>query len=203
MVHEDLSGIGEVNYLHNAVTVSVPGTHVVNQKIVAVLGIKWPQAAHQRPASRQQANRGSKTKSESDTADKTHGILVTCTVTTGKNQAMETFNIGADELPFVVWKNSPICDDYINNSSDINSYQDLYDSSVKRINKTIVSNGARMAGWEDILLIHSEKSQSEIDINKNLTFHNYIVMNKDLISKIKIHLSHHCDFDTKKHPLIF
>ena len=39
---------------------------------------------------------------------------------------------------------------------------------VKRINKTIVSNGARMAGWEDVLLIHSEKSQSEIDINKNL-----------------------------------
>ena len=63
---------------------------------------------------------------------------------------------------------SPICDEYINNSSDINSYQDLYDSSLKRINKTIVSNGARMAGWEDVLLIHSEKSQSEIDINKNL-----------------------------------
>ena len=84
------------------------------------------------------------------------------------NHSMETFNIGADELPFGVWKKSPICDDYINNSSDINSYQDLYDSSVKRINKTIVSNGARMAGWEDVLLIHSEKSQSEIDINKNL-----------------------------------
>ncbi len=84
------------------------------------------------------------------------------------NHTMETFNIGADELPFGVWKNSPICDDYINNSSNINSYQDLYDSSVKRINKTIVSNGARMAGWEDILLIHSEKSQSEIDINNNL-----------------------------------
>ena len=48
--------------------------------------------------------------------------------------------------------------EYINNSSDINSYQDLYDSSLKRINKTIVSNGARMAGWEDVLLIHRKKS---------------------------------------------
>ena len=53
-------------------------------------------------------------------------------------------------------ENSPICDDYINNST-ILIYQDLYDSSVKRINKTIVSNGARMAGWEDILLIHRKK----------------------------------------------
>ena len=84
------------------------------------------------------------------------------------DHSMGTFNIGADELPFGVWKNSPICDEYINNSSDINSYQDLYDSSIKRINKTIVSNGSRMSGWEDVLLIHSEKSQSEIDINKNL-----------------------------------
>ena len=90
------------------------------------------------------------------------------------NHSMETFNIGADELPFGVWKKSPICDEYINNSSDINSYQDLYDSSLKRINKTIVSNGARMAGWEDVLLIHSEKSQSEIDINKNLLDFDFI-----------------------------
>ena len=81
---------------------------------------------------------------------------------------MKTYNIGADELPYGVWQKSPLCEDYIKKSNEINTYQDLYDASVKRLNKIVTASGVQMAGWEDVLLSHSEKSQSEIEVNKNL-----------------------------------
>lgn len=84
------------------------------------------------------------------------------------NLPMKTFNIGADELPFGVWQKSPICEEYLKQNSDINNYQTLYDESVKRLNRIISDSGAQMAGWEDVLLTHSEKSQSEIEVNENL-----------------------------------
>ena len=80
------------------------------------------------------------------------------------NLPMKTFNIGADELPFGVWQKSPICEEYLKQNPDINTYQSLYDESVKRLNKIISDSGAQMAGWEDVLLTHSEKSQSEIKV---------------------------------------
>ena len=39
---------------------------------------------------------------------------------------------------------------------------------LKRLNKIISDSGARMAGWEDVLLTHSKKGQSEIEVNENL-----------------------------------
>jgi hexosaminidase len=87
---------------------------------------------------------------------------------------MNTFNIGADELPYGVWRKSPLCSAFIENESKVNSYQDLYNLSVKYLNKIINDGGAQMVGWEDVLLVHSEKSQSEIKINKNLSDINFI-----------------------------
>ncbi len=90
------------------------------------------------------------------------------TMYTEANLPMKTFNIGADELPFGVWRKSPLCEEYIRQSDQIDSYQSLYDDSVKKLNKIVTASGARMAGWEDVLLSHSEKSQSEIEVNENL-----------------------------------
>ena len=87
---------------------------------------------------------------------------------------MKTFNIGADELPYGVWRKSPICDTYLMKYPQIDSYQSLYDAKVKRINQIISQGGAEMAGWEDVLLVHSEKSQSEIEVNQNLKDLNFI-----------------------------
>ncbi len=87
---------------------------------------------------------------------------------------MKTFNIGADELPYGVWRKSPICDAYLQEHPQIDSYQSLYDANVKRINQIISQGGAEMAGWEDVLLVHSEKSQSEIEVNQNLKDLNFI-----------------------------
>ena len=81
---------------------------------------------------------------------------------------MKTYNIGADELPFGVWRKSPLCEEFIRKTPTIDSYQSLYDYSVNRLNEIVTASGAQMAGWEDVLLSHSEKSQSEIEVNKNL-----------------------------------
>lgn len=84
------------------------------------------------------------------------------------NLPMDVYNIGADELPYGVWQKSPICEAYLNEHPEIKDLQELYNANVKRLSQIISEQGARMAGWEDVLLIHSEKSQSEISINMDL-----------------------------------
>lgn len=106
---------------------------------------------------------------------------------------MEVYNIGADELPYGVWQKSPLCDEYLKAHPELNSYQDLYDANVKRLSELITATGAKMAGWEDVLLVHSEKSQSEITVNqklKNIDFTPYVWNNswgegrEDMIYKL-------------------
>jgi len=84
------------------------------------------------------------------------------------NISMKVFNIGADELPFGPWRKSPLCKEYVTQNSDIQDIDDLYRYNIKVLNKLITNTGAEMAGWEDVLLIHSEKEQSEISINNKL-----------------------------------
>tara|TARA_B100000963_G_scaffold160729_1_gene139870 strand:- start:10884 stop:13388 length:2505 start_codon:yes stop_codon:yes gene_type:complete len=87
---------------------------------------------------------------------------------------MKIFNIGADEVPHGSWRKSPLCNKLISKSPDLSSFQSLYDASVKKLNRIISDSGAKMSGWEDVLLVLSEKSQSEIRINKNLIDLNFI-----------------------------
>ena len=71
---------------------------------------------------------------------------------------LKQFSIGADELPFGVWKASPLCMDKI---SDQQSLNDLYDVNVSRLKRILNNHGIVLSGWEDFLLEHSEQSQSE------------------------------------------
>ena len=87
---------------------------------------------------------------------------------------MRIFNIGADEVPHGSWRKSPLCNTLISQSPDLSSFQSLYDASVKKLNRIISDSGAKMSGWEDVLLVLSEKSQSEIRINENLIDLNFL-----------------------------
>ena len=87
---------------------------------------------------------------------------------------MRIFNIGADEVPHGSWRKSPLCNTLISQSPSLSTFQSLYDASVKKLNRIISDSGAKMSGWEDVLLVLSEKSQSEIRINKNLIDLNFI-----------------------------
>ena len=80
--------------------------------------------------------------------------------------AIDLFSIGADELPYGVWTASPICRDFIaNNTLGISNVNDLYQYNLKRLKSILEERNLIMAGWEDILLDHSEKSQEETQIN--------------------------------------
>ncbi len=78
---------------------------------------------------------------------------------------IDLFSIGADELPYGVWTASPICQDFIaNNTLGISNVNDLYQYNLKRLKSILEKRNLTMAGWEDILLDHSEKSQEETQI---------------------------------------
>ena len=78
---------------------------------------------------------------------------------------IDLFSIGADELPYGVWIASPICQDLIaNNTLGISNVNDLYKYNLKRLKSILEERNLIMAGWEDILLDHSEKSQEETQI---------------------------------------
>jgi len=81
---------------------------------------------------------------------------------------MKVFNIGADELPYGPWQKSPKCKEYIANNKSIPSVKDLYNYNLRLINTIITNAGARMVGWEDALLVHSENEQSELNIKEDL-----------------------------------
>ncbi len=78
---------------------------------------------------------------------------------------IDLFSIGADELPYGVWTASPICKDFIaNNTQGISDVKYLYEYNLKRLKNILEKRNLTMAGWEDILLDHSKKSQEETQI---------------------------------------
>ena len=87
---------------------------------------------------------------------------------------LEKFSIGADEVPYGVWKKSKICKDKFGENMDINN---LYDSNLRKLFNVIKEKGVTMTGWEDVLLIQSSESQHEKKIkseNFNYEFIPYV-----------------------------
>ncbi len=76
-------------------------------------------------------------------------------------------SIGADEVPYGAWQKSPLCDKFMKQNRDsIHSIAELYTYNLKRLKKLLNQQGITMAGWEDILLDHSDKSQGETRLVK-------------------------------------
>jgi len=86
---------------------------------------------------------------------------------------MKIFHIAADEVPYGSWTESPICKNFMK-ENNINSINELYDYNLVKIKKILDENGATMAGWEDVLLSHSKKSQSETKIKTEMMALNFI-----------------------------
>ena len=86
---------------------------------------------------------------------------------------MKIFHIAADEVPYGSWTESPICKNFMKENK-ISSINELYDYNLFRIKKILDENNATMAGWEDVLLSHSKKSQSETEIKKEMMDLNFI-----------------------------
>ncbi len=84
------------------------------------------------------------------------------------NVEMKIFNIGADEVPFGAWQKSPICEEFISKNKEIENINDLYNLNLSKLNNIINRYGAKMAGWDDIILKLSDKGHSEIIIKKEM-----------------------------------
>ncbi len=75
------------------------------------------------------------------------------------------FSIGADEVPYGAWQKSPICQEFLaQNKDSISTIPKLYSYNLRRLKHLFDRRGITMAGWEDILLDHSNKSQGETKI---------------------------------------
>lgn len=87
---------------------------------------------------------------------------------------LEKFSIGADEVPYGVWKKSKICKEKFGENMDVNN---LYDNNLRELFSIIKEKGVTMTGWEDVLLIQSSESQHEKKIkteNFNYEFIPYV-----------------------------
>ena len=82
------------------------------------------------------------------------------------NSVIKTFHVGGDELPYGPWKKSPICNDFLSSNSEINSVEDLPVYFFIEIMEILNQKNISMAGWEDVLLLHSEDEQNATKINK-------------------------------------
>jgi hexosaminidase len=80
--------------------------------------------------------------------------------------SFKQFGIGADELPYGVWKGSPICLNSVDGSLVNLDLEILYNNALLRLKETIESHGAIMSGWEDFLLVHSKNSHSETNLKE-------------------------------------
>ena len=81
------------------------------------------------------------------------------------NSVIKTFHVGGDELPYGAWKKSPICTEFLSSSTEFNFVEDLPVYFFKEIAKILSQKNISMAGWEDILLVHTEDVQNATKIN--------------------------------------
>ena len=82
---------------------------------------------------------------------------------------MNIFNIGADEVPNGAWQKSPICKKFISENKEIENINDLYNFNLYKLNNILNKYGAKMAGWDDIILKLTKKGHSETIIKEEMT----------------------------------
>ena len=88
------------------------------------------------------------------------------------NSVIKTFHVGGDELPYGAWKKSPICNDFLSLNSEVNSVEDLPVYFLIEMMKILNEKNISMAGWEDVLLLHSENAQNATKINTKFLGYN-------------------------------
>lgn len=76
-----------------------------------------------------------------------------------------TFHSGGDEVPYGAWQKSPTCEEFIRQSDEVNSSNDLTAYTLKRLKEILGKHNLISAGWEEILLKHGKDGHNTIEIN--------------------------------------
>ena len=85
-----------------------------------------------------------------------------------------TIHSGGDELPYGPWQKSPVCEKFIASNSEVNHTDELHAYFMKRFKVIMDKKGLNTAGWEEIVLKHSEDAHHGIILNEEMIGQSYI-----------------------------
>mgnify|MGYP006279282241 CR=1 FL=1 len=63
---------------------------------------------------------------------------------------LRTVHVGGDEVPTGAWTESPICDEYIAETADVDGPEDLFGDFFRRFRDTLAARELTMGGWEEV-----------------------------------------------------
>ncbi len=85
------------------------------------------------------------------------------------NAPLSCIHIGGDEVPAGVWRKSPVCNNLIKNSKELDATADLSIYFIKRFSEILSKRGLIAAGWEEIALLHGDGFKPNLELtDKNL-----------------------------------
>lgn len=77
----------------------------------------------------------------------------------------KTFHSGGDEVAYGAWQKSPVCEEFIKTSAEVNSTDDLHAYTIKRLKTILAKYNLVSAGWEEILLRSNSDGHNTTEIN--------------------------------------
>ena len=87
---------------------------------------------------------------------------------------LKTIHSGGDELPYGPWQKSPVCKKFIANNPEVSHTDELHAYFMKRFKIIMDAKNLNTAGWEEIVLEHSEEAHEGTAINQNMVGESYI-----------------------------
>ena len=87
---------------------------------------------------------------------------------------LNTIHSGGDELPYGPWQKSPVCKKFIAENSDVSHTDELHAYFMKRFKVIMDKKGLNTAGWEEIVLKHSEDAHHGIVLNEDMLGQSYL-----------------------------
>jgi len=90
------------------------------------------------------------------------------------NVPLNTIHSGGDELPYGPWQKSPVCAKFISSSPEVSHTDELHAYFMKRFKVIMDAKGLNTAGWEEIVLKHSEDAHDGIVLNEEMIGQSYI-----------------------------
>lgn len=80
---------------------------------------------------------------------------------------LHSIHVGGDEVPSGVWEKSPICNDLIAASEDLEKTPDLPNYFFGNVQKMLSDRGLIMSGWQEVALDHHAEDE-QVSIKKEL-----------------------------------
>lgn len=71
---------------------------------------------------------------------------------------LTTIHVGGDEVPFGAWRDSPVCKQFITESDEVNSANDLMNYFFTKMENSLSKRGLVMSAWGEFLLVRDPET---------------------------------------------